>query len=317
MRYIIALFFLAACHQGPAPTADEIFEAKLYVDWLSAYQVRELGENVINSGKVIERPYNAWISLLRVDFLQQDGVGTRSHCVFYRTPHIVNEKKRPGLLKVVEIGAQEKCVDRYQQSQYLQLGGIVQLHAFYSDRKRMIEGGKWLEANTIAFKFKLMDDYEGFINFPLLNIAGQIAYKRFSGSASNHQFPGLTFWPLKSKDQGRPDGKIQMLGTLRDRYADHTLVQCLQVGDQCQTVGDDNCDRCRYGHFPVLNSKCATRFSRFCGPNNCGQKGEPACLRGGRHAKGIKEICQEGSSWGFCNEGLMTSCDESGVLICM
>lgn len=114
----------------------------------------------------------------------------------------------------------------------------------------------------------------------------------------------------------------EFLGGLASSYRSGRFEYCLQYDENCQDVITNECQRCRFGSYPVVSAKnCLTeKAQRICGPNDCGRRGAPACFRGMSFKKaefsknGVS--CYEGSEAGFCHQGLRTYCDGE-VLICL
>ncbi len=107
------------------------------------------------------------------------------------------------------------------------------------------------------------------------------------------------------------------VGKKDDSFSRKTAKRCLQVNENCEVVGEDLCDRCRYGQYEVVDYNCPIGGSRFCGENKCGEKDEPACPSG-KKVFGIsnKQLCFDDSEAGFCQGDLRPVCNEDNILIC-
>lgn len=94
---------------------------------------------------------------------------------------------------------------------------------------------------------------------------------------------------------------------------------CHKVNEDCKDVLPFQCGRCPRGWYQIVDVHCSQGSSKICGRDLCGQRGEPACPRGVQHLFGEipASLCFEGSDAGICEQGLTTSCDERGVLICL
>lgn len=88
---------------------------------------------------------------------------------------------------------------------------------------------------------------------------------------------------------------------------------CLKVENDCSR-SKDLCGRCEGGSYYVKNSSCTTAYSKVCGRDNCGEKGEPACIRG-HISTGVMDYCIQDSPVGFCSEGSRVGC-VNGSLVC-
>lgn len=90
---------------------------------------------------------------------------------------------------------------------------------------------------------------------------------------------------------------------------------CQKVDDKCNDLITPSCNVCEGPHYSVINSNCRKRFSKICGTNNCGEKGQPACIRGFKTVELNLNYCLTDSPLGFCKEGLRVFCHNS-LLIC-
>ena len=88
---------------------------------------------------------------------------------------------------------------------------------------------------------------------------------------------------------------------------------CRQVLDSCE-VTIDECDRCENSSYYVKNSACSSAYSKVCGIDNCGEKNNPACIRG-EVATGVKDYCIQDSPVGFCIGAARVGCVDK-MLIC-
>jgi hypothetical protein len=88
---------------------------------------------------------------------------------------------------------------------------------------------------------------------------------------------------------------------------------CRQVNNDC-SISLDQCDQCQGGSYYFKNSQCQKIYSKACGINPCGKRGEVACLRG-YLASGIKDYCIQDSPVGFCFDGSRVACVNE-TLIC-
>lgn len=98
------------------------------------------------------------------------------------------------------------------------------------------------------------------------------------------------------------------LGKLSDRLSRGSSIRCLQVDKSCRQIGEDRCDDCRYGWYQVVDYSCPQGGSRFCGQNHCGEKNEPACIRGTKIV--------ESEDLGICQSDLSPVWNADHILIC-
>lgn len=88
---------------------------------------------------------------------------------------------------------------------------------------------------------------------------------------------------------------------------------CFKVANDC-SVSADQCDLCEGGSYYVKNNSCLSAYSKVCGQDKCGLKGEPACIRG-QVSTGVKDYCIQDSPVGFCSGNARVAC-VNGLLIC-
>ncbi|MCO4752958.1 MAG: hypothetical protein KC478_00680 [Bacteriovoracaceae bacterium] len=106
-------------------------------------------------------------------------------------------------------------------------------------------------------------------------------------------------------------GSLEYQGTPDRVLADGVI--CKKVEDDC-SVSLDQCNLCENGHYYVKNGHCSSSYSKVCGIDNCGAKGEPACIRG-EVATGVKDYCIQDSPVGFCSGSARVACVNK-LLIC-
>ena len=137
--------------------------------------------------------------------------------------------------------------------------------------------------------------------------------EKFSSMASTRSGSSL-----RAYSENPNNSEQDLLGSLTDSYLEKTAVRCHQVNSDCEEVKANECQRCRYGYYEVVDHLCPQGGSKFCAPNKCGRKGEPACLRGIKHIQQeISTLCFADSPAGFCEAGLVPHCDENQILICL
>jgi len=241
-------------------------------------------------GKV-STPPATWILLLRI--ANNEG----ESCLFYRE----NYEKMKGVLR---LSSASECGELYDQPNY-SLDHLEDLKMSFDERSGIIllsltERGKERELQFLYPSFKVQKQ-----SYNLLD----------DSSASGV----LSYISLTSKAKER----VQTLGKINDNYRDESAVQCHKVDDKCQDVTPNNCSTCAYGFFEVVDHHCPQGGSKYCGINRCGEQGQPACPRGEIAATRllppgeVLDWCSKESSAGFCQQGLTTSCDGNGVLICL
>lgn len=95
----------------------------------------------------------------------------------------------------------------------------------------------------------------------------------------------------------------------RELLKDGTL--CLRVSDDCSVQGKSTCHQCENG-FLEAPTGCLVG-PRYCSSFECGTKGNPACRRGVKVLKQRVLDCRKDSSFAFCSEGSIPSCQGAEV----
>ncbi len=278
-----------------------------------ATDVRLLTPGVVNTGRPIDSPHATWLTLARLR-LAHNG----SHCLFYRVPHPDPSKKMPGILRVVVLGDGQECNGNFDGFKVAELSNVQDLTVtFVTDETHALARS----LRSRPFHFNLSFQRQGTWNviIPMINVKenGALAYKhqRYSSSAPNGWEKGLSAWP--GGPLAIPVGEMRN-GSWDDSYAERESHLCHDVSDDCRTVKAFECDKCRYGWFETVRASCPQGGPKFCGTDRCGERGWPACPRGFEYEAGIPENgCEKDSKAGFCQEGLVPTCDEKNILVCL
>lgn len=90
---------------------------------------------------------------------------------------------------------------------------------------------------------------------------------------------------------------------------------CFDVDNECSVKMEYRCNQCINSSYQVIASNCSTAYRQVCGPDNCGGKNQPACIRGRKSTGFELDYCINDSPVGFCNKGLRVMCFDK-VLIC-
>jgi|GEM_PF-2647179 len=90
---------------------------------------------------------------------------------------------------------------------------------------------------------------------------------------------------------------------------------CHLEDSKCAPPLSESCSTCRGNIWtPVFNRRCADRLSAVCGPYQCGNREQPACLR--MLSLKVDISCEESLSFVYCHYGLEAFCRPSGVTYC-
>ncbi|MBT3235569.1 MAG: hypothetical protein HN353_06440 [Bdellovibrionales bacterium] len=303
----------------------EQFHSQLYLDLFSTYKLFITQMANLNSGKPVTGPVLSWQLVAEFNTINNSGV-REILCLFYKIPLV--QQQKGGHIKLVDADKRGRCWGRFLQPARAELKNIrslqmtIALPGIRKSRKKIA---------NFHLQLKVSGIYEIAgralhrpILLPLVNLdTSNIQYqegkrrirrlptltggRRYSSWLTERVIPGVMVLPGKMSDLSLDSGT-------------RTVVKpgeiCLQINDQCQVVGDVTCDRCQAPSYPVISSKCQTRFGRVCGPNRCGSRGEPACVRGFNYLhQPIESGCSKGSPAGLCQDGLHTFCDGSRLLL--
>lgn len=259
-------------------------EVKIYNEWLYAYKLNDLKIDPA----IITRPPGIEQLLFSLLLPTDGGLNLKKHCVYYRVPY----KQITGLLKIEEQKDIGECPLLSKEKVWLQLDGLRDLSLKLENFQLILNFN--YQTQKIVWKFLLP------------NLEGGLIHEKYQPQTEKKLYPGMTFLKI-SEDSFDPESNIY-LGKLSDRMARGTAIRCMQLGKSCQQVGEDRCDECRYGWYQVVDYNCPQGGSRFCGQNHCGEKNEPACVRGTK--------LFEGEDAGICQSDLTAVMNADHILVC-
>jgi hypothetical protein len=238
--------------------------------------------------------------------------------LYYRVPHPDPAKKMPGIFKVVSLGDGQECQGNYDGFAVAELRDVHDLSlTFFTDEShRLARSGRYK-----AFHLHLSFQRQGSWNLiiPLINVRQQGAmayrYERYSSSTQYSWERGLMAYP--GGPLALPPGEVR-LGRWEDTFPERESRLCHDISEDCRTVKNFECDKCRYGWYETVRTNCPQGGPKFCGTDHCGERGWPACPRGYLYESGISENgCEKDSKAGFCEDGLVPTCDERNILVCL
>lgn len=262
---------------------DEL-EMKIYHEWLYAFKFQGLK----TSGEIITRPPGIEQLLFSLAIPSEGGLNLKTHCVYYQVPY----KKIAGYLKIVEQKNDVNCTDSIGQNSWIELKDIRDLKITLDHFKLILD-----------FKHKSQTKKWFFL---LPNISEGVIHEKYQAVTEKKLFPGLSF--LRINEESFENGKNKYLGNLSDRMSLGSAIRCQQVDKNCENVGENRCESCAYGWYQVVDYNCPQGGSKFCGQNHCGEKNEPACLRGTKVVEGVDA--------GICQNDLSPVYNADHVLIC-
>lgn len=287
MKYVLLMMILilASCtlFNQESVKATEA-EVKIYNEWLYAYKLNDLKIDAA----LITRPPGIEQLLFSLLLPTEGGLNLKTHCVYYRVPY----KQISGLLKIEEQKSIGECPSLSQGKVWLQLDGLRDLSLKLENFQLSLNFN--YQNQKIAWKFLLP------------NLEGGLTHQKYQPPTEKKLYPGMTFLKI-SEDSFDPESN-SYLGKLSDRMARGSAIRCMQLDKSCQQVGEDRCDECRYGWYQVVDYNCPQGGSRFCGQNHCGEKNEPACVRGTK--------LFEGDDAGICQSDLTAVMNADHILVC-
>lgn len=289
-------FLLSSCRES---AESDFLESLAY----NLYEVSKINfiHPSASDGTVVDRPPGAWIVLMEVGFPSFKGELRR--CLGLKVPRDGHE----GALKLIEVESEQNC----RSSDFVSSSGTLSLLEGITEFSFQQRGYSELE---ISYNYQLESVRE---RFSFLNVQWKESREAYSDSFLESLLhgsliaKGFQFKELPSKE----------LITLMSRDFDDSESFCFKLDEDCTTEKLNSCDRCRFGYYPVVTDLyCPQKMFYVCGPNQCGQRGQPACFTGSRQL--LEELhenntaCFEESRAGFCRQGLSTSCT-NGVLTCL
>ncbi|HXH31119.1 MAG TPA: hypothetical protein VNJ01_09940 [Bacteriovoracaceae bacterium] len=246
-------------------------------NWAQVFEIRDRHEFYQNN-RVVSKPVNSWQTLFAVAYYDIN-LNLRKDCLLYKVPG-----EEPGTLKVKTIASDGSCEDHIFTPGDWELKGIKALQFAVTETNLNVsitlsesKTEKW----SVTFQKK-----------PL-----QSQPKLFMSSAG---FKGASVMLLA------PESGPAAVAVENKEVADGTL--CHDVTDECVEQKSSTCVDCPRGWYEVPNG-CPSG-PKYCGPHQCGHKGQPACRRGMRYQKARKKFeCRLDSSFAYCSPGLTVECD--------
>lgn len=202
-------------------------------------------------------------------------------CAFYKTPF----NKNKGILRYVEKSSQKCSFDKNIRRE---IPGISSFKLSLSSNEKI--------------NLRLTIDSE-IITYHLFNYRIDTKFSAFQSQLKKSYFGNVFVGGgLESlKEKFLKDGQL-----------------CHGVNIECKDVVANKCDMCVSGSFEVVDFNCPQGGSKYCGENKCGEKNQPACLRGYKVLDTkLPSLCFNGSPAGFCEPGLETFCNDDGILVCL
>lgn len=253
------------------------FFNEIYSSWVYANKI----ENIRHMGK-INRPQGIEINLVNATVVDSS-MHTYRDCLYYKVPF----KNRLGELTLERIKEGE-CPIVSTDNALLKLDKIAELDLSFN--KYVLELNVLREKKILKW------------SIPFYNLKYSPKHRPFFSESENQLLPGIHLVKM-----GATQSTI-LIGKKDDRYSLNNLSVCYNTNLECNLIGENNCFRCRYGSFNVVDYRCPKNPRKFCGIPHCGEKNEPACPRG--------EITDDPALDGICNDGLVPTIDSNKILVC-
>lgn len=239
-------------------------------------------ESLVEKGKEITRPPRAVVDLVKI--WSQDNICS---LVRYQTPSLNGQNKGALFLEVCD----------GDNSVLAKLDSIDSLTLFLN-RSLVLKG--------------MIHQKRFTIEVPLLNIKKPKKMDILTSSTDKRYFDGVVVY------QGNGLKNQKTLSAKNESYPEHKAIVCHDIDNKCEENSINNCSKCENGWYEVIGKySCEAGLRKYCGFDQCGQKGWPACQRFHLpQPDNSQVICVDNSPYGFCNEGLNVYC-VNDELICL
>ena len=285
IQLLFVLFICSSCFEKNSQNQNITeLEMKTYHEWLYTNKV----ENLKTNGEKITRPPGVEQNILKILIPTESGLSFKTHCLYYQIPY----KQRIGILKIIELKDDTQCPEQTLVTPWLEIFNVKDLTVT-------------LENFKLKFDFLYQGNKVNWL-FLLPNLENGLIHQKIQAVKENKLYSGMSF--LRINDESFDSKGNKYLGKLSDRFSLGSSIRCRQISKDCQLVGEDRCDDCRYGWFQVVDYNCPQGGSRFCGQNHCGEKDEPACPRGNKVVGG--------EDLGICQSDLAAITNSDHLLVC-
>lgn len=255
--------------------------AKMTVDdlrlrFVGTYKV-DLNEN-FNSGQLVDEPKGARVILAELEFLNKE-FNRQRDCIAYKVP----TAKKSGELLFIRGEQGSDCKQRVLSPPYFSLKDIYNLSMNLTLRE-------------LVFKIDTKKLTLDFFNLRLKDLKTHEAY--------NFKVPGVEV------------SFVERVNLKNSELLD--LEICQDVSSDCSREEKNLCHLCPNNgvSYMVYASSCkANPIRRYCGKVDCGEPGNPACIRGRRAVGYTGDYCIADSPLGFCKPPARVIC-LNGELYC-
>lgn len=279
----LLLLIVVGCTKTPEHSWEQI-DYQLTKDWMYAFKLEDLK----NEGVEITRPPGVEQLLFSLVIPNKGGLAFNRECVFYKVPY----KENAGEIKITQIKGLGPCPETSPEDSLLVIKDVTKLIVDFRNYQL-----------TLAFK---LNQVQRNLVIPLANVELGRTHEKYTSMKERRLHDGLQF--LRLTDDSFDYSSNRYLGKLSDRFSNGAAIRCHQVTKDCEDVGENRCDQCRYGWYEVVDFQCPQGGSKFCGQNHCGEKNEPACPRG------VKVVYEDEA--GICQNDLEPVLNADKILIC-
>jgi uncharacterized protein YlbG (UPF0298 family) len=300
---------LLSCNKTNLNQESEDYIKYLFIQKISlSHKVIIDSPKYFNNKDFIDHPAMTTQKLARFYIKSSGKQKVEVFCLQYKIPFKNEKHDLDGVLKLL-IPKDENCLKDNKNNEDLQISNIRSLKVYFTNKLKKAKRNRRKTPTSyknLVFEIVNSDMRSYSIKIPLPNIPNRDDKRK--------KFKTLLL-PSEGSEHLRPE---KLTGSWEDTFLNRTSKICHFVNDQCDELLPFKCDECRYGWYEVEGDKCPTMNTKYCGVNNCGSKGNPACLRGTSYLTGqkIKRGCYINSKSVFCNDGLLVTCGDNNVLIC-
>lgn len=279
-KMIDVFFFLLFLNSCYFSTTPQDFKQQLEAHLFGTTSIKIIKDEY-GSYELIERPFGTWIPL--IEFRQNDNINDFL-CLYYQTP--ITSKK--GTLSLLQ-SQKGRCLNPLEQKPIVEMKDISLLR---------IKMDTEIEFHQLELHFlQKAKKHQIILSFPNLS----------------HYADAIKIY-IKLKQPFH-----QSISRLNTSYETGNQIPCLDLDIQtCRPKGENHCHLCQQGAFPVIKGQCKQEYAYYCSTFQCGQKNNPACIRGAQYTRPMPHpgCTIEGQS-GICAPGLKSYCSEENILVCL
>lgn len=307
IKFLFFILFLLGCQNKVSTQGffDELYPITFLTETFETVWPFEE-----NNPISFENPTGTWITIFKF-YAPKNQLEDGDHCLLYKIPL----KEGEGILKIIKSINNVDC----ETAHFKKLGEKNILIDGISGLKAQLEMVKipeksFEEGLSIKIEF-FKDKTKHAFSLPLYNYQGKGVGKTKFRDLPSPSFKILGF--IDNQISMKSVSKPSYIGSELDTFLDNPESVCELVDENCKVTKKFDCEACRYGVNYILVPGCVGLTIKYCGPERCGYKGSPACIRGTKFQKNILDNCGPVLNIGLCQEDLLVTCDKSGALMCI